>query len=126
MRCRKGTTSLEFAIIGSLFFMMLIGTIEVARLYFTQQSLREITAAAARQAMIDSSLSGCTRPATAVAAMTPVLRPALLNLCVTRTTSAGLTTLTINATYPVSTVISVLRLGGRQMTDQMTVTFNAD
>lgn len=123
MRCQKGTTSLEFAIVGSVFFLMLFGTMEVGRLYFTQESLREVTAAAARLAMIDPSLNGCVQPAEEVAAMTPFLQPGSLTLCVTRNVSAGQTTLTIDAAYPFRPVIPALRLDGDRLTDQMTVTF---
>lgn len=123
MRCRKGATSVEFAIVGGLFFTMLIGAMEAGRLFFTQESLREVTAAAARRAMVDSGLAGCIAPAAAVAAMTPFLRPDALTLCVSRTVSAGQTTLTVNAAYPFRTVIPLLALDGNQLTDRMSVTF---
>ncbi|WP_191058663.1 TadE family protein [Geminicoccus harenae] len=126
MRCRKGTTSLEFAIVGALFFAMLIGTMEVGRFYFTQQSLREVTAAAARRAMVDASFSGCAAPLEEVAGMTPLLRSTSLTLCVTRTTSAGLTTLTVDAAYPFAAVLPMLQLDGNQLTDRTTVTFSND
>ncbi|HWL66837.1 MAG TPA: hypothetical protein VNS22_00460 [Geminicoccus sp.] len=103
--------------------MMLIGTIEVGRLYFTMQSLREVTAAAARHAMIDASLSGCAQPAAEVASMTPFLRPASLNLCVTRGVSAGRVTIIVEAGYRYTSVLSVLRIRDDELTDRSTMTF---
>ena len=102
--------------------MMLIGTIEVGRLYFTMQSLREVTAAA-RHAMIDASLSGCAQPAAEVASMTPFLRPASLNLCVTRGVSAGRVTIIVEAGYRYTSVLSVLRIRDDELTDRSTMTF---
>ena len=126
MRCRKGSASIEFALVGSVFFMVLIGTIEVGRLYFTQQSLREATAAAARSAMLDPALSGCVQPAAGIVAATPFLRPAALSLCVARSVSAGRTTLTIDAAYPFTSVLSVLQLSDDTLTEHTTVTYSAD
>lgn len=125
MRCRRGTVSIEFALVGSLFFTMLIGTIEVGRLYFTQQSLREATAAAARSAMLDATLSGCVQPAARVVAATPFLRPASLSLCIVRTVASGQVTLTIDASYPFTSVLSVLHVSGNVLTEHSTVTFSA-
>lgn len=105
---------------------MLIGTIEVARLCFTQQSLREATAAASRSAMLDPTLSGCVQPAARVVAATPFLRPAILSLCITRTVVAGRVTLTIDAAYPFTGVLPVLRLAGNSLTEHTTVTYNAE
>ena len=45
---QRGLTSVEFAIIGALFFTILIGIIEVGRLLFTWNTLHEVTRRAAR------------------------------------------------------------------------------
>ncbi|WP_035484778.1 TadE/TadG family type IV pilus assembly protein [Geminicoccus roseus] len=126
MRCRRGTTSIEFAIVGAMFFTMMIGTIEIARLYFTQASLREVSAAAARRAMIDPALEGCSAPAAAVARTTPFLRTGNLRLCVSREVASGQVTLTIDAAYPFSTVMPLFRLEGDQLTERTTVSFGVD
>ena len=126
MHCRKGTTSVEFALVGALFLALLIGTMEVGRFYLTQQSLREATAVAARRAMVDAAFSGCAAPLAEVAATTPLLNPASLTLCVTRTTSAGLTTLTVDAAYPFAAVLPMLRLDRTRLPDRTTVTFSSD
>ena len=45
---QRGLTSVEFAIIGALFFTLLFGIIEVGRLLFTWNTLHEVTRRAAR------------------------------------------------------------------------------
>jgi hypothetical protein len=49
---QRGLTSVEFAIIGALFFTVLIGIIEVGRLLFTWNTLHEVTRRAARLAAV--------------------------------------------------------------------------
>jgi len=49
---QQGVTSVEFAIVGSVFFMVLLGVIEVGRLLFTWNALAEATRRGARVAAV--------------------------------------------------------------------------
>ena len=49
---QTGTTTVEFAFIGFLLFLILFGTIEVARLMFVMNTLGEMTRRAARTAVV--------------------------------------------------------------------------
>ena len=51
-RSQNGTTSVEFAIVGLLVFIVLFGAIEMGRLLFTLNTLREATYRGARMAAI--------------------------------------------------------------------------
>jgi hypothetical protein len=79
---------------------------------------------AARAAMVDPTVSGCTTPAAKVATSTPFLRRASLTLCVTRTTTANRTTLRIDASYPFVSVLVLFVLPSNRLTETTTVVFN--
>ena len=49
---QRGTTTVEFALIGVLFFIVLFGTIEFGRLLFTWNTLTEMTRRGARVAAV--------------------------------------------------------------------------
>jgi len=49
---QRGTTSVEFAIIGLLFFTVLFGVFEVARAFFVFNALDEVTRRGARMAAV--------------------------------------------------------------------------
>ncbi len=53
MRTRqKGTTTVEFAIVGALFFLILFGIVEIGRLLFVWNGLADISRRAARIAAV--------------------------------------------------------------------------
>jgi hypothetical protein len=54
LRRQHGTTTVEFAIVGLLVFIVLFGAIEMGRLLFTLNTLREVTYRGARMAAICS------------------------------------------------------------------------
>lgn len=51
-RSQRGTTSVEFAIVGGLFFTALLGVIEFGRLLYTWNVLSEVTRRGARVAAV--------------------------------------------------------------------------
>lgn len=65
MRTRqKGTTTVEFAIIGTLFFVILFGIVEIGRALFVWNGLADITRRAARIAAVcPPNDTGITRAA---------------------------------------------------------------
>ncbi len=54
---RRGATALEFAILGALFFIVVLASLEAARFYVAVNSVRTVMAQAGRAAMFDASLS---------------------------------------------------------------------
>ncbi len=76
--------------------------------------------------MLDPTLSGCVQPAARIVAATPFLRPAALTLCVARSVAAGRVTLTIDAAYPFTGVLPVLRVTGNSLTERTIVTYTAE
>ncbi len=56
--CRKGATLVEFAFVGGLFLLLIMGVIEVGRLLWTLNALHYGAQQAARCAAVNSSLCG--------------------------------------------------------------------
>ena len=49
---------MEFALVSTAFVMMLLGTIDLGRYYFTSEAVRTVTAQAARDALISYRSNG--------------------------------------------------------------------
>lgn len=138
---RRGTTAIEFAVVGGIFFTLLLGAVDVGRYQITQQSLRSIAAEAARFALIAADQAMAASPAgisgvcaavpssaalkagvTTPTNLTPFLVPANLTLvgnCVVG--AGGARTITITASYPFQFVMPVLPQGlpSRQATSSL-------
>ena len=63
-------TTLEFAIVGGLFLLLLFGSMDLGRYYLVEHSLRTIVAETARYAVAHPSLQGTVDPTTA--SFTPI------------------------------------------------------
>src|SRR3954466_2893687 len=50
---RSGAVAVEFGIVGLVFFILLLGAVDLGRYQITLQSLRDISAEAARVALLD-------------------------------------------------------------------------
>ena len=57
-RCERGTTALEFAFVAPVFFAMIFGVIDVARVAWTLGSLHFAAESAARYASLNYDSSG--------------------------------------------------------------------
>jgi len=64
----KGNTIIEFAIVATVFFMMLVGIAAAGHLFYTHNALAEATRRGARYAVLQCrpSQTGCTNAGTAV------------------------------------------------------------
>ena len=62
----SGNTIIEFAIVATVFFMMLVGIVAAGNLYYTHNALVEATRRGARYAVLQCKpdLSGCTNSST--------------------------------------------------------------
>jgi Flp pilus assembly protein TadG len=95
-------TSLEFGVVALLFLMVVIGCMDLGRYYVIEHSLRTVVAEAAREAWVDSSITGTVDPAAySFGAITPFVDNADLTLNVERSRAArgGINTITVTGTY---------------------------
>lgn len=114
-RDRSGASALEMALVMPVLFLIMIGVIEIARYVFTLQSLRSVTAEAARLSMINSAtkntgvvisgglITSCTASSAinvAATQKTPFIDNTTLTLCISNTTSSGQVTILVSAQYP--------------------------
>ncbi len=134
LRDRRGTTSLEFALVGGLLLSLLVGGLDLARYMFTLECLRATTAEAVRLATLRgsqnlnagsaacSSLSGSLAGA---AARVPFLHAdqvtATLSGCATQ---AGVTTVTVTVQYPFSFAVGYFGAKSRPMSETAQALFN--
>ena len=102
LRCRRGIATLEFALIGTMFFTALFASVELARYVGTRTALRAATGEVARMALTDSALVGCSAPKTMALARTRLLSAPALSVCVTR----AATTVTVQSNYTFNFLIS--------------------
>jgi Flp pilus assembly protein TadG len=106
---RRGTASLEFALVAIPFFMLMLGIIDLSNYFATQQSLETAVSEAQRAAVTSSSANisnDCSTIKGTVASVVPYLGPNL-SLCVTKTTSSGVVTVTVTGTYPFTFILAV-------------------
>jgi Flp pilus assembly protein TadG len=132
-RGRRGTTTLEWALVGGPFFLFLLGAIELGRYQITAQSVRYITGEAARFALLDNSLGvengteDCATPKTKLAKYAPMLKANQLTLCVLRSRSGNITTVHVRSAYPFSFILPALvaGVGTRSITETVRESFQA-
>lgn len=55
LKCQMGATMIEFALLAPMFFLVLFGTIEGARVMWTQQTLDEVAYSTARCMSVSSA-----------------------------------------------------------------------
>lgn len=106
----RGTTSAEFALVGAVLLVLLIGAIETCRYLLTAAALRTAAADAVRLATLvgganlaagRASCSGLSGPLDGAQARAPVLDAAQLSVTLTGCARNGaVTTVTVRASYP--------------------------
>lgn len=52
LRCRRGASALEFALVGAILFLTMLAAIEVGRYFMTLEGLRNLKADAMRHGII--------------------------------------------------------------------------
>lgn len=131
-RDERGATALEFAFIGLILITMLLGVVELGRYYITAQSLRSVTADAARAGIVSANntlIGGGTCPTTLAADKPGLLQrvPVLLNvpLTITLTVDCGSNPkrITANTTYGFSFLVPFLPSGSITLTGRTTLDF---
>lgn len=119
----SGTAAVEFGLVGGIFFLLVLGVMDLGRYYLTLHSLHTVLGDATRTALVDPSFGGCPASVTEVAAGAPFLQPAALSLCVTRSVSSGLNTITVTASYPFSFILPNWVGSSGTLTDTTTVSY---
>lgn len=133
LRDRRGVAAVEFALVGGMFFIMLLAAIEVGRYYMTVQGLRTFIADAGRWGMVnmtpgqtlcrDALVSAMGRGGVVggLAATTP-------GVCVTRaenTVGGGGSRVTVTVTTDVNIriVLNVFGIPTQRFQDSTVVSF---
>lgn len=120
-----GAASLEFALVGLAFLLILFGTLDLGRYFMTMHSLRTLTSALARATLVYCGRTGavytssCNLPAAGVDSAESQV-PFLKSIDFTSTPSAtrsqavaGVATITASATYNFTFVLPIFaRLSG--------------
>ena len=132
----RGGVAVEFALTGFAFFTLLLGAVDVARYQITVQSLHDISAEAARVALLYAANTSATNAQNGTSAtplmsgaalkaavtsptnLTPFLVPASLTVTsVSSPSASGVQTITVTASYPFA-FIAPLLLGANQTLSQ--------
>lgn len=88
-RDRSGAVALEFAVIAPSFLLMLLGTMEVSRYIFAQESLELLTGQVARAAVTGAITPACPATLPASIVIPPTLAPGSLTVCVVQSSPSG-------------------------------------
>jgi Flp pilus assembly protein TadG len=108
-RRERGVAAVEFALIAPLFFMLLIGIMEMGQLFFYWNSATEATRLGARIAVvcdIDSSQSATNPVIKHMRRLLPILKPS--NVTVTYSPSGCDATSCVSVTVSVSNVNNIV------------------
>lgn len=131
---RRGATSLEFALVGTILLGLLLGTMELGRYLITVQALRTASAEAVRMATLrgsqnlNSGTAACTSLSgnlAGVAARVPFLNASGLTATVSDcATQAGITSVTVTVQYPFTLQVTLFGAPSRVMTETAQAFFN--
>ena len=133
LRCRKGIAAVEFAVVGGLFLVVMLGAIDLGRYWMTVQGVRNFVSDAERYGvvyMFGNQTATCDQVITATGrggAVAALLRTTSSPWCVRRgETSAGaFTTVTIDVDVDVTFnfVINIFGIGSNRFRETTTVTY---
>jgi Flp pilus assembly protein TadG len=138
-RSTRGSVAVEFAMIGFVFFVLLLGAVDIGRYQITVQSLHDITAEAARASLLyagqttaNNALNGTSTPtlmsnvalkaAVTTPNLTPFLAPASLSLTSSLASPNGVATITVTAAYPF-TFLAPLLSGTSTLTNSVSLSY---
>ena len=118
---RAGNSVLQFALVSIVLFTLVFGITDLARYFLAWQGLNTVASEAARASMVNNKWTfACANPtsgtAANVAAAAPFLSTSALTLCVTSSTSNGITTVSVTASYPFTFMIAPLSAANATLT----------
>ena len=135
---RRGVASLEFAVVGGVFFFILLAAIDVGRYYMTVQGVRNFAADAERYGIVNMSVAGTsTQTATCAQVLAATGRGGAVGglvstspgACVTRvqTTVGGgavfQVTVTVNIDVTFNFVINAFGILSPRIVESTTLTY---
>src|SRR3954463_15761178 len=119
--CRDtaGVAMIEFGFLAPALFTIVLGIVEVGRMFYVRQSLEYATETAARYYMLNpaaaqSEVTGVLRAAMAGGMGSEIATPTYVD-ATNCNTNAAVTCTTITATYTFNSVVSFLNLGNPQL-----------
>ncbi|MBP0465666.1 pilus assembly protein [Roseomonas sp. PWR1] len=129
-RFRRGSAGLEFAIVGGLFFVMLLAAVDLGRYYLTLHSIRTFAAEASRHGTVVMTGAG-TQTLSGADLVAAVGRAGILGgapgVTLTRTqTGAGSGTsirVQVSVDHPFTWVINVFGVGTTRFRESTDITF---
>ena len=106
----SGASALEFSLVLMPFLLLLVGSMELGRYYFTAENIRSLVAETGRQAVLNKNFGGngsCASLSDAnkqiIAKKTPFVNWHDLTICVQNGVGPGTVNITVQASYPFST-----------------------
>lgn len=116
---RRGGAAIEFAILAPLLFTLLLGAVDMGRMFYVRQGLEYATEQAARYYMLNSSSTTATITTYLQGLMVGGMGSSV-NVSYADTTNcnsdASVTCTTITATYSFTFIASYLGLGTKTLT----------
>jgi Flp pilus assembly protein TadG len=103
---RRGSLSLEMAIVASAFFLMLLGSAEIGRFFFVSESIKYVVGEVARAAIVDPvavNAWGTAQKANYIQSKSGILKYAdfqTFNVVVEKQAAPTPTTIRVTALYP--------------------------
>lgn len=107
LRCKRGVTAVEFAILAPVFLMITLGVFEVGRAMLIRGMLQYSVEEAGRFAMANPTASTTTVEARAVASA-PIPLLTTDNFTVTSVVSGTITFVTISGTFNFSVLVPIV------------------
>lgn len=107
---------------GSAFFALMFGAVDLGRYMYALQSLRTTTAEATRAVLMDDTLLGCGPPPQVVARRAPFLDGARTQLCVVRAATNGKKKITLTVTYPFQFAVPLFGKSAMTLTETTNIT----
>ncbi|WP_458094600.1 TadE/TadG family type IV pilus assembly protein [Roseomonas sp. WA12] len=132
LRTRRGATAVEFALVGGLLMVFMIGIIEVGRYMITREAVRSVTADAVRLATLrgsanmNSGAAPCQNLSGSLGSAVrggPMLRLADLSVTLSDcATAGGMTSVTVTVTYPFNHLVPRITAGRMLLREQAMAT----
>ncbi len=137
LRCRRGVTALEFALIAPLLFVLLFFTMDLARYWYTAEAVRTYAAEVLRAAVVTAGadnppvVNACATPMAVSTPITPGLDPSSMQLtvrCSRNTSTQGYVvsrTVSVTASYTFHFAVGVglFWAENQLLSDTQTTTF---
>lgn len=105
----RGSTAVEFGMVSMFFLVMLFGTIELGRIYWTWNALQYAIESTARYALAHQAASNSALATYAAESMAGIqVDTAALTVTTSQTTISGISFIQVNGTYAFHSILPLL------------------